>query len=180
MPVRAERRAALVNNWYKTLPAPLGFSYDLFGNGKTVLRGGFGTFFEREQGNDIYDIAGRRSIRKHTVGRATWNSPTPATTGRLVSAASTPLFTQGPNSEDTYYPAPGVEQYSLGVQHEVAPALILVTQYVGNIAWHQNTVPADQQLPAQHPDGNPSGVCKRHALDRRRPGVENRMWALAA
>ena len=26
-----------------------------------------------------------------------------------------------------------------GVQHEIAPALILITQYVGNIAWHQNT-----------------------------------------
>jgi hypothetical protein len=34
-----------------------GFSEDLFGNGKTVLRGGFGTFFERMQGNDIYDAA---------------------------------------------------------------------------------------------------------------------------
>jgi hypothetical protein len=31
-----------------------------------------------------------------------------------------------------------VGQYSLGVQHEIVPALILVTQYVGNEAWHQN------------------------------------------
>ncbi len=29
-------------------------------------------------------------------------------------------------------------QYSLGVQHEIAPSLILITQYVGNLAWHQN------------------------------------------
>ena len=35
----------------------VGFSYDLTGNGKTVLRGGFGTFFERMQGNDVYNIA---------------------------------------------------------------------------------------------------------------------------
>jgi hypothetical protein len=54
-------------------------------------------------------------------------------------AASTPMFTQGPTSESSYYPAPGVAQYSLGVQHELAPALILVTQYVGNVAWHQNS-----------------------------------------
>jgi hypothetical protein len=55
-------------------------------------------------------------------------------------AASTPLFSQGGNlSEATTYPAPGVAQYSFGVQHELAPALILVSQYVGNLAWHQNT-----------------------------------------
>ena len=47
----------LVNNDYKTLQPRIGFSEDLFGNGKTVLRGGFGTFYERMQGNDIYNAA---------------------------------------------------------------------------------------------------------------------------
>jgi hypothetical protein len=32
-----------------------------------------------------------------------------------------------------------VAQFSLGLQHEIAPSLILITQYVGNIDWHQNT-----------------------------------------
>jgi hypothetical protein len=31
-----------------------------------------------------------------------------------------------------------VAQFSLGIQHELKPSLILVTQYVGNLAWHQN------------------------------------------
>ncbi len=47
----------LVENDYNTLQPRVGFSEDLFGNGKTVLRGGFGTFFERLQGNDIYNAA---------------------------------------------------------------------------------------------------------------------------
>ena len=50
--------AALVKNDYKTFMPRLGFSYDISGNGKTVVRGGFGTFYERIQGNDIYDAAG--------------------------------------------------------------------------------------------------------------------------
>ena len=29
-------------------------------------------------------------------------------------------------------------QFSVGVQHELAPALIMITQYVGNFDWHQN------------------------------------------
>ena len=36
------------------------------------------------------------------------------------------------------YRAPAVAMYSLGVQHAVAPSVVLVVQYVGNMAWHQN------------------------------------------
>ncbi len=42
------------NNWAAFGPR-LGFAYDLTGNGKTVLRGGFGTMYERIQGNDMYN-----------------------------------------------------------------------------------------------------------------------------
>ena len=53
----AASREGLVTNDYNTYQPRVGFSEDLFGNGKTVLRGGFGTFFERMQGNDIYNAA---------------------------------------------------------------------------------------------------------------------------
>ncbi len=59
-------RAALLSQDYKTVMPRVGFSYDLFGNGKTILRGGFGTFYERIQGNDIYDAAGSRSFHQHS------------------------------------------------------------------------------------------------------------------
>jgi hypothetical protein len=128
----------IVKNWWKTYQPRVGFSYDLTGTGKTVVRGGFGTFFERMQGNDIYDIAGGAPfVNTPTASNVEFTNP--SYNWQAGAPASTPLFTQGPTSENTYYPAPGVAQYSLGVQHEVARALILVTQYVGNIAWHQNT-----------------------------------------
>jgi outer membrane receptor protein involved in Fe transport len=50
----------LVANDNKTWEPRVGFAYDLFGNGKTVLRGGFGTFYERVQGNDVYGRKPRR------------------------------------------------------------------------------------------------------------------------
>jgi len=128
----------IVKNDYHTYQPRIGFSYDVSGNGKTILRGGFGTFFERLQGNDIYDIAGTAPF-VNTPTASNVEVTNTSYNWQAGGAASTPLFTQGPNSENTYYPNPGVAQYSFGVQHELAPALILVAQYVGNVAWHQNT-----------------------------------------
>jgi hypothetical protein len=123
---------------YKTLMPRVGFSYDLMGNGKTVLRGGFGTFYERIQGNDIYDAAGSAPFISTPSANNVEFTGT-STNWQSGGTAATPTFTQGYNSLNTYYPNPAVAQYSLGVQHEIAPSLILITQYVGNLDWHQNT-----------------------------------------
>ena len=47
----------LVKNNYLTWQRRVGFSWDIHGNGMSVLRGGAGTFYERMQGNDIYNAA---------------------------------------------------------------------------------------------------------------------------
>jgi hypothetical protein len=129
--------SGLVKNDYKTYQPRIGFSYDLNGNGKTVLRGGFGTFFERVQGNDIYDTAGAAPF-VNTPSATNVEYTNPNLNWQSGATASSPLYPAAPTALKTTYPAPGVAQYSLGVQHELAPALIWTTQYVGNIGWHQN------------------------------------------
>ena len=129
----------VVNNDFSTLQPRVGFSEDLFGNGKTVLRGGFGTFFERLQGNDVFGVAtsapfdpslGLGDNYFSTPGK-NWN------TGAVVQPTAL-IFAGGAYSLAQSYKAPAVAQYSLGIQHELSPSLIWVVQYVGNLAWHQN------------------------------------------
>jgi hypothetical protein len=138
----------LVTNDYKTPQPRVGFSYDMFGNGRTVLRGGFGTFYERMQGNDIYGAANSNTPYQYIPGLAnnyftnphcSWSSLAPtADPANCLSATSIPILPAGLTTLAKTYKAPAIAQYSFGVQHELAPSVIWVIQYVGNNAWHQN------------------------------------------
>ena len=127
----------LVTNDYKTLQPRIGFSDDLFGDGKTVLRGGFGTFYERLQGNDVYNAAANAPFFNDPSATNVYFSD-PHTSWQTGQTAKNPFFAQGLTALAKYYPAPAVAQFSLGVQHQLAPSVIAVVQYVGNLAWHQN------------------------------------------
>jgi Carboxypeptidase regulatory-like domain len=127
----------LVNNYWKTVQPRVGFSYDIAGNGRTVVRGGFGTFYERLQGNDIYNTGTNPPFYYDPSATNVFLSD-PHTSWVSGLTASTPTFPQGLTTLDSYYPAPAVAQFSVGIQHEVAPSVVWIVQYVGNVAWSQN------------------------------------------
>ncbi|MGA8729088.1 MAG: carboxypeptidase-like regulatory domain-containing protein [Terracidiphilus sp.] len=126
----------LVKNDYDTIQPRVGFSEDLSGNGKTVLRGGFGTFFERIQGNDIYDAA-TNTPYVNDPSAPNVNMANPHVSTITGAVASTPTGPSGLTSLAINYRAPAVAMFSLGVQREISPSVVWVVQYVGNMAWHQ-------------------------------------------
>ena len=137
-----------VTNDYNTIQPRVGFSYDLSGVGKTVLRGGFGTFYERLQGNDIYGLSNSNLPYEYTPNagsvyysrpNCSWESTKPTSDpANCGSPSALPIYPASLTSLATTYKAPGAAMYSLSLQHEIKPSVIAIVQYVGNLGWHQN------------------------------------------
>jgi hypothetical protein len=131
----------VVTNDYRTLQPRIGFSEDLTGNGKTILRGGFGTFYERMQGNDIFGVATSAPFDPSlNISNPYFTTPGKNwSTGNVIAPTSLIFAGNGDSIAQTFR-APAVAMFSLGVQREIKPSIVWVVQYVGNVQWHQNIV----------------------------------------
>jgi Carboxypeptidase regulatory-like domain len=136
----------LVKNDYFTWEPRLGFAWDLLGNGSTVVRGGIGVFYERLQGNDIYNLDTTPPFAYQPgVNNVFFSSPqTSIATG---ATASVPAGPASLTDLSYYYPNPATTQYSLGIQHQLAPAVVAAVEYVGSSSWNQDDKVETNDLP---------------------------------
>ncbi len=138
--------------WWNFGPR-LGFAYDVAGDHKTVIRGGFGAMYERIQGNDVYNMGPNEPFSSSvTLNNVSLSNPNKSliTGGTLVAPITIGSITG--LAYNDYHP-PVSYQYSVGMEHELAPNSVLTVSYVGNQNRHQNdyrniNVPNQSALPS--------------------------------
>jgi hypothetical protein len=139
-----------VQNKYNTWQPRIGFAYDLTGDGKTVVRGGFGMFFERVQGNDVYNAALNPPFAYiPTATNVYFSNPN---TSALTGATTSQTFPSSLTNLEYKYTPPGTADYSFGVQRQLAPSVVAVVQYAGSLGWDQNDDRAINTLPLTDPN----------------------------
>ena len=156
--------SALTNNRARFLPEPrVGFAWDVWGNGKTAVTGGFGiyhglldTLDYRLDQTAPFNTA--ESIKNIAVSKLNFTPGTPPPAGTLVS----------PSNVQPDIATPAVLTWSLRVEQQVAPRTSLTVGYVGSHSYHQilsedmnepvPTIEADGSAfyPASAPYANPA------------------------
>jgi hypothetical protein len=124
------------------MPEPrLGFAYDLFGDTKTVLRGGFGMMHDRSQGNLVFNTVFNNPAlvvnHKYTQGNIICFDPALADPTVCASQQAGQYTLLGNiRGADQTGKVPTVYNYSLGLQRELFKGTTLDLAYVGNVQRH--------------------------------------------
>ncbi len=154
---------SIVNNNFGNVAPRVGFNYDMYGTGRTILRGGYGIFYFQDRGgidNQLgqqvpfggsVSYTAAQGYRVAFTGQAPQNTLINTANGAPVATAALPQ--PGYPTFDRLHPPAGanvfsvntteknsnVQQYNLQVQQQFGQRTVMTLGYVGNKATHLAT-----------------------------------------
>jgi hypothetical protein len=161
----------------------VGVVYDLTARGETIVRGGWGIFYDRPQGNMVFDmITNAPGVLNSRIDFGLLQNS-------VTTGSSDPLATLGLNPTAYDFKPPRVQQWNIGLQHKLPAEVIFDIAYVGSESTDLlrqvqiNAVPFGATLAPQNQDPTrpPAAALGSAALPndflRPYPGYGNiRMW----
>jgi hypothetical protein len=154
---------SLVTDHYMNIAPRLGFEYDLFGDGRTILRGGGGIFFEENAGNEEYN-GGANVPFNNSASTSQPYVDTPGVSWlNGAGAAGAPATPQSITGVQPDLPISDVYQFNLGIQHQLSSNMVATLGFVGNTSSHLSQTVDINYVPLSDPDradmcGSPCGV----------------------
>ncbi|GGG67406.1 TonB-dependent receptor [Edaphobacter dinghuensis] len=126
---------------WKLIEPRVGFAYDLNGDGKTAIRGGFGIFhdriFDNLFGNAKSNPPYQASLNEYPFESGISTLSTFPFPGQLTPSDS---ITDGdfntPVVIDPFLKIPTSQSYNIGIQHQISRQLTLEVNYVGSHTLH--------------------------------------------
>jgi hypothetical protein len=132
----------------------IGFSWDMTGSGKTVVRGGFGMNMFRDEGiTAAFKLVQNPPLQRMDYFSA-WPGPYLADLSSIIPSATPPWLNTAIPTESKM---PRTYSYNLTVQRQIPGSTLISAAYVGNVSQHlvgwpdSNPVPQGAELGVDWP-----------------------------